>query len=71
MKVVLTDNNDVNCVVLLMAQFYVCEVLANIDKGAGSRKTAKLSLFRFYPAMLSWGTMPILHTLTWKEQEKL
>lgn len=53
MKVVLTDNNDVNCVVLLTAQFYVCEVLANIDKGAGSRKTAKLSLFRFYPAMLS------------------
>lgn len=69
MKAVLTDNNDVNCIVLLMAQVYGCEVLANIDKGAGSRKTAKLSPFRFYPAMSFCGTMPILHAFTWKEQE--
>lgn len=53
MKAVLTGNNDVNCIVLLTAHFYGCVVLANIDKGAGSRKTAKLSPFRFYPAMLS------------------
>lgn len=53
MKAVLTDNNDVNCAVLLAAQFYGCEVLANTDKGVGSRTAQKLFPFRFYPAVLS------------------
>jgi len=47
MKAVLRDNNDVNCGALLEAQFYGYEVLANVDEGAGSRKTGKLSHLDF------------------------
>lgn len=53
MRAVLTGNNDVNSAVLLAAQFYGCEVLANTDKGVGSRKALKLFPFRFYPDMSS------------------
>lgn len=53
MKAVFTDNNDVNCAVLLTAQFYGCRMLANTEKGAGSRKALKMFPFRFYPVVLS------------------